>query len=102
MSNVVNFPKRITTEHDFGGCPHCGDTDGFINVGRDHWFICDSHKTKWCIGSNLFSSWREEDEATWHQNQFKLAEYTEVVPVQPDEDRIVSTEEDKAKESVDG
>ena len=44
----------------FGGCPECGSQDGYFNVGRDHWVVCEKHKTRWCIGSNLFSSWRDE------------------------------------------
>jgi hypothetical protein len=46
----------------FGLCPHCHNHDGYINIGSSHWFICDEHKVMWCIGSNLFSSWREETE----------------------------------------
>jgi hypothetical protein len=47
----------------FGLCPTCHKTDGYLNVGRSHWFVCDEHRTKWCAGANLFSSWREETEA---------------------------------------
>ncbi len=51
-----------STQHDdyFGVCPECGDYDGYANVGRSHWFYCTKHKTKWCVGSNLFSDWREQ------------------------------------------
>lgn len=62
----------------FGVCPQCYRTDGYLNVGRNHWFVCDSHKTKWCIGSNLFSSWKEESEETWRENAAKLKDYEEV------------------------
>jgi len=41
----------------FGLCPVCHKTDGYINIGRAHWFLCEAHKTKWFIGENLFSSW---------------------------------------------
>ena len=37
----------------FGLCPHCHDNDGFINLGRGHWFLCHEHKVMWFIGSNL-------------------------------------------------
>jgi hypothetical protein len=50
-------------ENYFGTCPHCHRSNGFINIGRSHWFFCDEHKVKWCVGSNLFSSWRSETEA---------------------------------------
>lgn len=46
----------------FGVCPECGKTDGFINVGRGHWFYCREHKTKWLFGENQFDSWRDETE----------------------------------------
>ena len=47
-------------------------------MGAIIWFFCDSHKTKWLVGSNLFSSWREEDDEVWRLNRFKLAEYMTV------------------------
>lgn len=47
----------------WGLCPTCKETDGFVNLGRGHWFICKKHRTRWFIGSNLFSSWRNETEA---------------------------------------
>ncbi len=83
MGDVVNF-KSVTTDEYFGGCPHCGQNNGFINVGRDHWFLCDRHKTKWWYGSNIFSCWRQEDEETWQRNRFKLAEYITVEPIFPE------------------
>jgi len=64
----------------FGGCPECGGTHGFANIGPDHWFTCDDHKTKWWTGSNLFSGWREQDEETWRENEERLVGYTKVRP----------------------
>ena len=75
---------KITTDAYFGGCPECGDTSGYLNIGREHWFVCDKHKTKWCIGENLFSGWRDETEAEWERNSDKLAGYNKVDPVSPD------------------
>ena len=71
----------MPTEEYFGGCPVCGKNDGYLNSGRDHWFICDKHLMKWHIGSNLFSSWRDmtDEEATEQADQ--LAEYRPVKPV---------------------
>lgn len=68
----------VETEEYFGGCPECGRTDGFLNVGRSHWFICKQHKTKWCVGSNLFSSWRYESEVDWERNRARLASYRKI------------------------
>lgn len=46
----------------FGSCPECGRRDGCFNVGRGHWFVCHEHRVCWCVGSNLFSSWKLETE----------------------------------------
>lgn len=71
----------ITTDEPFGGCPECGGSDGYINAGQDHWSVCDTHRTKWWIGSNLFSSWRYESEREKAESAIKLARYREVGPV---------------------
>ena len=87
MSNVVESPSEpvVTTEYYFGGCPHCGNQDGFLNDGPDHWIVCDRHKVKWYVGSNLFSGWQEEGEETRQRNRFKLAEYMEVRAIRPND-----------------
>src|SRR5262245_4997334 len=56
----------------FGDCPKCGDNDGYLNVGRVHFFVCHAHKLWWCVGSNLFSSWKDEDEDEWRKNDATL------------------------------
>ena len=90
MGEVVDlFPQRVTTDEYFGGCPQCGKNNGFLNIGRGHWFVCDDHKTTWLIGSNLFSCWRDETEADWQRNDYRLAEYSNVEPIYPE-----PTEED--------
>jgi ssDNA-binding Zn-finger/Zn-ribbon topoisomerase 1 len=72
---------QTQSEHYFGACPKCGDQGGFMNVGRSHWVVCDEHQTKWCAGSNLFSSWQDETEDTWRENAAKLEGYEEVEPM---------------------
>jgi hypothetical protein len=67
----------------FGGCPECGKLDSILNVGRDHIAVCHRHKNKWQFGSNLFSSWRDENEETWQKNQRLLQDYLEVEPLPP-------------------
>jgi hypothetical protein len=67
----------------FGGCPKCGGTDGYANVGRSHWFFCREHQTKWCCGANLFSSWRdqtEEEQRAFYETN-ALGSFEEVVPI---------------------
>lgn len=89
MSDVNVATRGIKERSDsqkeidyFGGCPECGQNDGYFNVGRDHFFRCDAHKTCWCVGANLFSSWRYEDEATWGDNARRYSDYMRVEPIQ--------------------
>jgi len=37
----------------FGLCPHCHKHDGYVNIGKGHWFVCHEHKVMWCIGYNF-------------------------------------------------
>ena len=87
MGDVIELrpaaEPEVETDLHFGGCPHCGETDGYINIGREHWFACDRHKTKWHVGSNLFSSWRDETEEDWLRNEYRLENYLSVDPVYP-------------------
>lgn len=69
MSENDNWP---------GVCPECGKNDGYLNIGRDHWFYCRKHRVKWCIGSNLFSSWRRETREEWEENAKRLEGYREI------------------------
>ena len=69
----------------WGICPACHRNDGYLNVGRDHWFVCHAHRVKWCIGSNLFSSWRYESREEWAENRDVLKGYTEIEPEFPAE-----------------
>ena len=72
----------VVTKEYFGGCPKCGKTDGFINVGPKHWFICDEHKTTWLGCDHFFSGWHHEDDEVWERNKQKLETYAVVEPVQ--------------------
>ena len=65
----------------FGGCPRCGREDGYLNVGRAHWFVCHKHRTRWLRGMNLFGSWRHESKSDWTKNWKTIAAYEEVEPV---------------------
>ena len=56
----------------FGDCPICHKNDDYLNVGNDHWFICTEHKTKWCIGANLFSSSMDETAEQQRQEQEQM------------------------------
>jgi hypothetical protein len=70
--------QRDGDAYYFGWCPECGRNDGYLNVGRTHWFVCHAHRVRWNIGSNLFSSWRFEDGSTWDRNWNLIHTYREV------------------------
>lgn len=78
--------EPITTDEHFGGCPICGRTDGYLNVGRGHWFVCDAHKARWYAGYNLFSSWQDETEAEQRARFASVEHYREATPVYPSPD----------------
>ena len=69
------------TRDPFFGCPQCGKTSKCLNIGRDHWCYCTDDRVTWMIGSNLFSSWRDETEADWAANRQFLDRFC---PVQCD------------------
>jgi hypothetical protein len=77
--------NEYETKVFWGVCPVCRDNDGYLNVGRNHWFFCREHKTKWCVGSNLFSGWRRQTEAEqqfWCE-KLNFGSYEEVHPYLP-------------------
>ncbi len=74
---------HMAPPHRAGAKFGCGNTDGYLNVGPDHWFVCHRHKTKWRAGSSLFSEWRDENEDTRLRNIFRLCWYMTVKPVMP-------------------
>ena len=65
-------------KHYFGHCPVPEHMNRHLNIGRGHWMVCDECRLKWLVGSNLFSSWREEDEKTWRGNSKRIGKYKEV------------------------
>lgn len=81
MSNVIPFPQKLRVKNYFGGCPHCGEATEFFNIYKSQWCYCEKHRTKWYFGTNLFSSWREENEEIWKYNYFKFAPYHTVEPL---------------------
>jgi len=78
VSNVVLIP---IIDRDIGGCPECGGNDGYINIEREHFGLCQKHKFRWWIGSNVFSGWREENERIWRENEKRLTDFRLCEPV---------------------
>lgn len=66
---------------NFGGCPECGGSDGYLNVRSAHALLCDKHRVYWWIGSSLFSTWQDEDEQIWRANAAQLDRYRQVEPL---------------------
>ena len=66
----------------FGLCPFCHKQDGFANAGKSHRFFCKEHRVSWPVGSNLFSSWRDETEEEQRRiwDEIGLNDFTEVKP----------------------
>jgi hypothetical protein len=69
----------------FGLCPHCRNTDGYINISKNRWFICAEHKMMWFVGINLFSSWKDQtgDEQRRIYSEFGIGDFVEVEPYIP-------------------
>ena len=84
MTEQKDTTTRVTTGEYFGACPECGGHDGYFNIRRDHWFACHRHKVMWLLGSNLFSSWRDETEEQWQANAEMLASYEVINPIMPE------------------
>lgn len=80
--SICNTSPCNAVNHYFGVCPVCHGTDGYLNVGHTHVFICKTHKTAWAIGADLFSSCMEEtpEEQRAEQEQIGFAEYRKVEP----------------------
>jgi len=87
MKGAVTAQKPLTesnsiskSDNHFGVCPKCHKNNGHLNIERTHWFVCHNCKTKWNVGSNLFSAWKHEDESIWMENAKRIADYEEVEP----------------------
>ena len=78
----VESVKELEWVEALGGCPHCGRNDGHVNVGRDNWFFCKTHRTMWCIG-NIFSDWKWQTEKEQREIYEALGagEFSEVRPI---------------------
>jgi hypothetical protein len=72
------FQNPSVKDSHFGGCPVCGRTNGCHSVGPEHWYVCHTHRTKWNVGRNLFSSWKYLTEEEHRENHELLAGYRDV------------------------
>lgn len=83
---MMSFPANGPNDDYFSGnmncCPFCSVDDEFLilNIERAHIACCTKHMIRWDIGSNLFSSWRNETEEVWTENAKLLVQCDEVEP----------------------
>lgn len=80
---VNKFPEIVLDElrqNYYFGCCKCGHCHRVRNIGSDHWYYCDNCKFKWYVGSNLFNTWKEENEDIWKENYNYLLKYQEIEP----------------------
>ena len=66
--------------YKYGLCPQCLASDGYLNVGAYHFFVCDLHMVRWQTTAHVLD-WEHEDRAKWEANADKLEAYKEVEPV---------------------
>lgn len=78
-TNVIPFPETQYSSH-CGVCPDCGKTDGYFNIGKEHWFICREHKHKWLGGYNLFENWKNQTVIQTETINTLLESFREVLP----------------------
>lgn len=79
-TNVMPFPE-VQYSVRCGVCPKCAKTDGFVNLGKEHWFICRDHKSKWFAGVNMYEGWKNQTVAQAESIEMMLSSYKEVVPL---------------------
>lgn len=84
-TNVMPFPEIQYSKH-CGLCPKCGKSDGYVNLGKEHWIICRDHKFKWFVGVNLFDGWQNQTVAQAQSIELMLNSYKEIVPVRNTEE----------------
>lgn len=70
----------MTAPYSFGLCPHCGGSDGYLNIGAYHFFVCDVHNAYWQTKSHVLP-WEHENIEIWEANISKLEKYTECDPI---------------------
>ena len=86
MSKRIHHTKtRIDYRRAFGGCPICGLDSIYLNLdgeyGAAHWFYCEEHRCKWCVGENLFGPWKDDTADLRRRNAEYLRDFREVKSV---------------------
>ncbi len=49
-NNVIEFP--IERRREISGCPHCGESNEFWQIGRLLWGYCEQHELRWVVANH--------------------------------------------------
>jgi hypothetical protein len=49
-NNVIQFP--IERRREISGCPHCGASNEFWQIGRLLWGYCEDHELRWVVANH--------------------------------------------------
>ncbi len=49
------IPPDGYVDEYWGDCPMCHRSYGYVNLGEEHWFCCETHRVRWRVGIALFS-----------------------------------------------
>ena len=76
--------NRICSNFELGEClteVKCkyGHEIRFFNISRGHYAACDKCRTFIFLGSNLISSWKQENEGIWQVNYNSVKDYKEIL-----------------------
>jgi len=70
--DIIPFrPRRDDTRIHYR-CPFCGGIDGRFDIGAQAWAVCETHRIKWWIGSNIDDTWLGETWRDWTANAHYL------------------------------
>ena len=67
----------------FGVCPLCGKYDECVNLGEYHWYICQRHQFRWCVGHNCIVPDVYENSESYQENWERICRYRVVEPLRP-------------------
>lgn len=49
-NNIIEFP--IERRREMSGCPHCGASNEFWQIGRLLWGYCEEHELRWVVANH--------------------------------------------------
>lgn len=79
LQNSSTFESPFTEEPPISPlfpCPRCGNEMSYYkNVEKTHWGVCLDCNTRFTVGNGIFSSWKNEDEKIWAENEKHLAQF---------------------------